>query len=332
MAVLIIGSGLIGSQIARIEVERGERPVIFELTPQPDALGELVDLSKVTIVQGNVLSPLELAGVIRSEGITHIMHTAANALLTDGAQRNPYPAVELNIMGTLNVLEAARLFGVQRVVISSSAVLYSSMSPALEPDSPDKEEALPRTGTFYATTKQTVENLALNYVSTFNMDVRAVRYAAVFGPWRGRGGGGGATQAIREMVEHVLREEAAGFPEFPQRIEFIYSKDAALGTVLACHAEGVQSRVFNIGMGMAVSSQEIIDTLKQMIPGARVNLIGGRGLASPQAGGSGGVYAARRSSSMDQTRSSTEIKYRPAYDMRAALEDYITFYRGRSAG
>src|SRR5438093_5455654 len=157
MPVLITGSGLVGSQIARLEVEHGERPVILELTPQPDSLGEIVDQHSVKLVQGDVLSPLDLARVIRDEAISHIVHTAVNPLLTEGAQRNPYPAVTLNVMGTLNVLEAARIFGVQRVVFCSSSVLYQSMAPAQDAPNGKSEESQPRPATFYATTKQAAE-------------------------------------------------------------------------------------------------------------------------------------------------------------------------------
>ena len=90
MAILIIGSGLVGSQIARILVEEGERPVILELAPQPEAVADIVDPKRIEIVQGDILNPLDIVRVIREAKITRIVHTAANPLLTLGAQRNPY--------------------------------------------------------------------------------------------------------------------------------------------------------------------------------------------------------------------------------------------------
>ncbi len=139
MSILIIGSGVVGTQIARLEVERGERPVVMELAPQPEAMAQLVDLSKVDLVQGDVLDPLALARVIREHSVTRIMHTAANPLLTAGAQRNPFSAIHLNVMGTANVLEAARIFNLERVVFSSSSTLHNSV------DTPrDEETAITR--------------------------------------------------------------------------------------------------------------------------------------------------------------------------------------------
>jgi nucleoside-diphosphate-sugar epimerase len=58
---------------------------------------------------------------LRSHQITKIVHTAANPMLTVGAQKEPYSAINLNIMGTVNVLDAARVTGIERVVASLHA-------------------------------------------------------------------------------------------------------------------------------------------------------------------------------------------------------------------
>jgi hypothetical protein len=100
MTTLVIGSGLIGSQVARILVERGEKPVLMDNAAQPQAIGQIVDLAKVTLIAGDVLRPLSIVDALRTHGITKIAHTAANPLLTLGAQKEPYSAINLNIMGT----------------------------------------------------------------------------------------------------------------------------------------------------------------------------------------------------------------------------------------
>ena len=100
MTVLIVGAGVVGAQVARIEVERGERPVMLDISPQADAISEIVDPSDVKIVRGDILAPLDLARVIREEEITHVVLTAANPNLTPGGQQNPYASIAVNIMGT----------------------------------------------------------------------------------------------------------------------------------------------------------------------------------------------------------------------------------------
>jgi nucleoside-diphosphate-sugar epimerase len=317
MAILLIGSGLVGSQIARILVEQGERPVVLELAPQPDAITDIVDPKRIEIVQGDILNPLDLVRVIREAKITRIVHTAANPLLTLGAQKNPYSAIQTNIMGTVNVLEAARIHGIERVVVSSSGVLSYYLAGGEDKGDATKEEAFPRPTTFYAATKQAKESLGLNYARWFGLDFVAVRYAAVAGPWRGRGGGG-PSNIFREMVEHSIRGEEATIP--PRTMEWVYSKDAAAGTVLALRARDLRSRVFNLGMGRVYSAPEMIAAVKEVIPGARIRT------APP---GAAEVAVQNMDLPMDLSRSKEELGYEPRYDIPAAVRDYAEWYRSR---
>jgi nucleoside-diphosphate-sugar epimerase len=163
LTTLVIGSGLIGSQVARILVERGENPVLMDHATQPHAIGQIVDPAKVIVIAGDVLRPLSIVDALRTHGITKIVHTAANPLLTLGAQKEPYAAINLNIMGTTNVLEAARVTGLKRVVVSSSSVLNHYLEGGSDDGEFGMEEAFPRPTTFYAAAKQAVESLGLNY-------------------------------------------------------------------------------------------------------------------------------------------------------------------------
>ncbi len=315
MTILIIGAGLVGSQIARILVEEGERPMVMDLAPQPESLADAVELKRITLGQGDILNPLDLVRVIREAGISRIVHTAANPLLTLGAQRNPYAAIQVNIMGTVNVLEAARVHALERVVVASSSVLSYYLTGGGDKGDATKEEAFPRPSTFYATTKQAIENLGLNYARWFGLDVIAVRFAAVVGPWRGRGGGG-PSNIFRELVERSLRGEEAAVP--PRTMEWVYSKDAAAGAVLALKARHLKSRVFNIGMGRVYGAHELIAAVKQVIPGARIHT------ETPE-GAEASVQDMERP--MDLSRSKAELGYAPNYDLVGAARDYVEWYR-----
>ena len=269
MAILIIGAGLVGSQIARILVEWGEKPVLMDPSAQPQALSQIVALDRVTLVAGDVLRPFALTRIIREHGITQIVHMAANPLLTLGAQRDPFSAIELNIMGTANVLEAARIHGVKRVVVASSNVLNHFLAGGEGKGDPTREEAYPRPTTFYASTKQAMESLGLNYASWAGVDFAAMRYGAVLGPWGGKGGGG-PSNVVRDALANVLNGREAIVPA--NGLEWVYSKDAAMGTVLALRASALGSRVFNITMGYVCTPEELADAIKAAVPGAKVRI------------------------------------------------------------
>jgi nucleoside-diphosphate-sugar epimerase len=318
MTVLVIGGGLVGSQIARLLVASGERPVIMDKAVQPEALADVVDLARVRLVAGDVLLPSTLAAAIREFRITDVVHTAANPLLTLGAQRDPRGAIELNVIGTVNVLEAARAHGLKRVVVASSNVLNHFLAGGEGKGDPAREEAFMRPTTFYATTKQAVENLGLNYARWCGVDFAALRYGAVAGPWRGAGGGG-PSNALREAVEAALRGEEAAIPA--AGLEWVYSKDAARGTVLALRAGALASRVFSITMGYVCQPDELAAALKAAIPGARVRI------ATPTASAPSMPDMVRAS---DQGLAKEVLGFTPEYRMADAVRDLADWYRARA--
>lgn len=315
MTTLVIGSGLIGSQIARILVERGERPVLMDVAAQPQAMGQIVDLDKVTLVQGDVLRPLSIVDVLRTHGITKIAHTAANPLLTVGAQREPYSAINLNIMGTVNVLEAARVLGLKRVVVSSSSVLNSYLAGGEDGGDFGKEESFPRPTTFYSATKQAVESLGLNYAKWCGIEFAGLRYGAVFGPWSGAGGGG-PSNIIRDAMKNALAGKEATVP--PGAMEWVYSKDAALGTVKALDAKDLGNGVFNITMGAVTQPGEMASAIGAVVPGAKVKF---------DAPASARVALTNRAHHADLSRAKKHLGWEPQFKLQDAVKDLAEWMR-----
>jgi nucleoside-diphosphate-sugar epimerase len=319
MTTLVIGSGLIGSQVARILVERGEKPVLMDHAAQPQAIGQIVDLAKVTLVTGDVLRPLSIVDVLRTHGITRIAHTAANPLLTLGAQKDPYSAINLNIMGTVNVLEAARITGLKRVVVSSSSVLNHYLDGGEDGGNFGKEEAFPRPTTFYSATKQAVESLGLNYAKWCGIEFAGLRYGAVFGPWSGAGGGG-PSNVIRQAIKDALAGREALVP--PGAMEWVYSKDAARGTVLALDAKDLGKGVFNLTMGRLTTPAEMAEAIASAVPGAKARF---------EAPAGTGVSLANRAEHADLSRSKKHLGYELQFPLAAAVKDQTEWMRRHMA-
>lgn len=269
MTTLVIGAGLIGAQVGRILIERGEMPVLLDQAAQPQALSEILDLDRAILAEGDILRPLTLVDAIRAHGVSRIVHTAANPMLTLGAQTDPAAAIELNVMGTVNVFETARACGIRRVVVSSSNVLNHFVAGGDGSNDPMRERAWPRPTTFYASTKQAIESLGLNYARWCGIEFAAMRYGAVFGPWSGAGGGG-PSNIMREALRHALAGDEAAMPS--GAMEWVYSKDAAMATVLALEVADLGPGVFNTTMGSLSSPEDMAAALREAIPGARVRI------------------------------------------------------------
>ncbi len=316
MTTMITGAGLVGSQIARILVQQGERPVLFDIAPNLTALADVVEVGKVDLFRGDLLNPFDLGRVIQEHGVTRIVHTAAYPNLGTGAQENPYGAIQVNIMGTANVLEAARLHGAGRVVMISTAAVARGVAGGEDNGDYSKEEAVPRPSSFYSATKQAGENLGYNYARSHGVDFRAVRFPNVAGPWI-PGGGGRPSAMFRTLVEKSVDGEEHQIP--PGTMEWLYSKDAARGVVMTLQAEGIKSRVFNLGVGRPYDNQELIDIFKQVVPGAKLSV------------DDSATTSQTSSVFLDLTRAQTELGFDAEYDIPAAVTDYVAWYRQISA-
>jgi nucleoside-diphosphate-sugar epimerase len=319
MTTLVIGSGLIGSQVARILAERGEKPVLMDVAAQTDCIGQIVDLAKVTLIQGDVLRPLTIIDALRTHNITKIAHTAANPLLTVGAQKEPCAAINLNIMGTVNVLEAARITGLKRVVVSSSSVLNSYLAGGEDGGDFGREEAFPRPTTFYSATKQAVESLGLNYAKWCGIEFAGLRYGAVFGPWSGAGGGG-PSNIIRAALKDALAGREATVP--PGAMEWVYSKDAARGTVMALDAKDLGNGIFNITMGALTTPSEFAAAIQAIVPNAKVKF---------DAPASARVALTNRNHHADLSRAKKRLGFEPAFPLATAVKDQAEWMRRHMA-
>ena len=116
MAILITGgSGFIGSHLARLLVGRGEEIAVFDKV-KTNRLSGIED--KIKLVLGDLGDRSEVLNVVRDHRITSIYHLGA--MLTFESEINPWASFQSNVAGTYNLLEAARLFNVEKVLFTSS--------------------------------------------------------------------------------------------------------------------------------------------------------------------------------------------------------------------
>ncbi len=219
-------------------------------------------------------------------------------------------------MGTVNVLEAARILGLKRVVVSSSSVLNHYLAGGEDGGHFGKEESFPRPTTFYSATKQAVESLGLNYAKWCGIEFAGLRYGAAFGPWSGSGGGG-PSNVMREAIMNALAGKEAIVP--PGAMEWVYSKDAARATVMALDAKDLGSRIFNVTMGRLTTPAEMAAAIQAEVPGAKVKFEAPKGTA---------ISLANRSEHADLSRAKKHLGYEPQFKLQEAVKDLAGWMRG----
>ncbi len=177
------GSGFLGTYVAGMLAERGDRVVIF------DAAGPAPELAALTTrferqimhVRGQILDLSSLLRSVQQHRVERIFHAAA---LYDPPYSLEEPALtfQVNVNGTINVLEVARFLGLQRVVQSSSIAVYAPRQ--YEPIDELHPILLPSAGNplgSYGASKAAAEIAGLSYYSSNGVDFIALRNSAIYG-------------------------------------------------------------------------------------------------------------------------------------------------------
>ena len=168
------GAGFIGSHIVDALVEEGHEVVVLDDLSSGHKKNLSEVWNKIKFVEGDIRDPETC--IKAAEGCDGIFHEAALVSVPDSINR-PRDNHDINITGTLNILEAARQQGVKRVVFASSAAIYGD-----NPELPKREDMLPEPKSPYALAKLTGEYYLKVYAECFGLETVALRYFNVFGP------------------------------------------------------------------------------------------------------------------------------------------------------
>ena len=303
------GMGVIGSLISRKLVEEGYETIVFGRHEDRTLIKDVAD--SVQIITGNILDLQNLLRIIKTNKVQRIIHAAA--CLSQQAQAEPFTGFQVNANGTVNVLEAARLGGIERVVFTSAKAVYQRPTgkyahPAYEPITEDYPK---EPDTVYGATKLFGENMGLNYNKIYGLDFLALRFGSTYS--YGKLTGRHAFAKVTTMIENAAYGKSTGIPYGGgQKDDYVYSKDVARAAVLACFAVKPQSRVFHIGTGKGATLLDLADAIKKFFPEAVIDV-----------GQDHDLSDRGRHFIFDISRAEAELKYKPQYDLEAGVKDYI---------
>jgi UDP-glucose 4-epimerase len=241
MRVLVTGAGLIATEVASLLAARGDTCVLYDVAPAAGA-GH---------VQGDVTDQAALTAAARAFGAEAIVHTAA--LLSDALRADPVRGLQVNLLGTAAVLEAARRLALRRVVLCGSlTVLYpgfSTFGPAPIPEDAALHLLSQRPGSLYALTKLAGEQMGLIWRDRYGVDAVTLRLAAVLGDRPGP-----ATSVPGRLFRRLVAAARAGGEcvlDDPLLVwdgpeEFVDARDGAGAILAALDAARPAQGVYNI--------------------------------------------------------------------------------------
>ena len=317
-AVLVTGGlGVIGAWVTRQLVEQGTKVVTYSRHLDSTLVKDIV--GKFDPVVGDILDFPNLIQTIKQHEVERIIHLSV--LLPAQAEANPYMGYKINAEGTLNVVEAARLTGIRRVVATSSKAVYDVTRGEYDhPTYKPMDEDYPKAASMvYGTTKMFMENMCLDYNRIYGLDIITLRFPTPYGI--GRQARHGRLAITSRIIESAILKQPLAIPHgAEQKDDFTYHRDIANGIVLACFAENPEHRIFNIGTGKGETLQHLIEILNKIFGEVPITI------------GPGLNYLDRpvkdlRYSVFNIDRARKELGYSPQYDLEAGVKDYIEWMK-----
>ena len=258
MRILVTGAaGQIGLDFLPRLVERGWEVFVFDLAKRPAACPDAV-----TWIRGDVSVPAEVFDAVQTSRPERIYHMAA--ILSAAGERMPHRTYHVNLDGTHNVLEAARLMGVEQVFFTSTIAVFGPGLP-----SPVGDEVPMRPTTMYGVSKVAGELLGIYYRDTYGLDFRGVRFPGLINA--GIPGGGTSDYALYMFVEGMRSGSYEAFVKPESRIPFMYMPDAVRAVLELSDAPRAKltHSIYNIA-AIHPTAEEIAEAARQRIPGVRI--------------------------------------------------------------
>ncbi len=274
MATLITGgNGFIGWRAAQRLLERGESVVLVDTSPPNAQVDELARKhgERLTVARGDVLATGNMGELAARNDVDRVLHLAY--LLGAESNADPGLATRVNLVGTANVLDLARLVGVRRVVLASSIAVYGNDAAYGPEQLPLREDAptwIASPVPLYGGGKLYMEQLAALYRLRFGIEAVCLRPSIVYGPGR-RTGSTGFVVAVAEDAAHGHPVE---IPNGDAAMSLVYVEDVADQVVglLDVPAERFGERwVFNSG-GDTCTMRQYADAVRDVVPDARITI------------------------------------------------------------
>ncbi len=247
------GAGFIGSHLVRALVAAGQRVTVVD-NLSSGCLENLSSIKKsIRFIQADVreLAQLETA----FKGADYVLHHAALVSVPLSLEK-PLDTWQINVLGTANVLEAARRCKVKRVVFASSCSVYGSCAK------PCKESDVLRPASPYALSKQLGEELCQFYSKTYGLETICLRYFNVYGP--GQNPDAPYAAVIAKFIDRARQTDTL-YVEWDgrQSRDFIAVEDVAHANLLAAQ-KAKSGEVYNVASGKSHSLLALIRQLEHV--------------------------------------------------------------------
>ena len=300
------GAGFIGSHIVQELLRRKHRVRVLDNFSTGTRKNLSGFLDKIDLLEGDIR---DIAAVRKAvDGIDYVLHQAALASVERSID-DPLETNEVNVQGTLQLLEAARRASVRRFVLASSSSVYG-LSQRL----PKRETMKPNPLSPYAITKLAAEKYCQVFFDLYGLKTTCLRYFNVFGP--GQDPNSHYAAVIPKFILAMMNHRSPTiFGDGEQSRDFTYVSNAVQANILACTARATPGQVINIACGRRYTVNTLFANLRNLID---VPLSAGHTHSRP-----GDI----RHSLADISKARGLMGYQPKIDFEEGLKKTVAWFK-----
>ncbi len=321
MSVFVTGaSGVVGSHVVRRLVAEGVTVVGCDLVPSKE---EALAADGYRFVRGDIRDLAFLVHTLQTTSSERVIHLAG--MLGETCASWPLEALEINVKGTMNIFEAARLTGVRRVVFASTRTVlpdFVGTAQGYPSHVPVGEDFPPSPRRPYEVMKYANEQFGRFYRERHGLETIALRFAMMFSAERARllASGGRADASgfarrsagpLHQMIWAAAFGQGAAAGGGDRLLDLVYVKDIARGIALVCMHDGMTSPLYHLGSGRLCSVAEIGETLRSLSPAAQIQV-------SP-----GTEFGVGHFCLLSIRRAADELGYAPGFTLMSGLQDCV---------
>jgi len=254
------GAGFIGSRLAMALRQRDENVVVldnfndyYDPALKRRNAEQFVNDPGAVVIEGDVRDAALVERIVRDHGIRRIAHLAAMAGVRSSVEQAAL-YFEVNVMGSLYLMEAARKYGVGQFIQSSTSSVYGKTQkiPFVETDNADRPLAP------YPASKRAVEVLAHSYHHLYGLNVTCLRFFNVYGPH------GRPDMMPFKVIEAICQDQPITlFNGGDLQRDWTYIDDIVEGIVAALDCP-LGYEIVNLGCGAPISMTEFVDFVEQL--------------------------------------------------------------------
>jgi UDP-glucose 4-epimerase len=324
--VLVTGAvGFVPVNIVRALLSRGHRVIGVDHRPPDEAARAFLAPLAAGLVwlEGDVRQPAAILAAMRAHRVGAVVHAAAVTATTREWERDRAREVlDVNLVGTMAVLEAAQRAGIRRAVVVSST---SALGPGYHDGRPIPEGAPAAPVDLYGISKHAIELVAARLADLHGLEVATVRIAQPYGPMERPSPDRAALSPIAEWVEAAAAGRPLRAPSLEAAKDWTYVEDVAAGFVGLVEAARLRHPLYNLGGGVQVTVRQVMEAIRRVWPESEVT-VAADGPTNPN------LDPARLRGPLEVVRLREEVGFHPRFDITRGIGRYGEWVRaGRGA-